>query len=75
MAQTFTAYIEYDTETRMYVGTVPGLPGAHSQGATLDELRENLKEVIALIVEVRESRGETVEVEPFVGIQQITLES
>lgn len=75
MAQTFTAYIEYDTETRMYVGTVPGLPGAHSQGATLDELRENLKEVIALIVEERESRGETVEVEPFVGIQQITLES
>jgi len=75
MAQTFTAYIEYDTETRMYVGTVPGLPGAHSQGATLDELRENLKEVIALIVEERESRGETVDVEPFVGIQQITLES
>ena len=75
MAQTFTAYIEYDPETSMYVGTVPGLPGAHSQGATLDELRENLKEVIALIVEERESRGETVDVEPFVGIQQITLES
>lgn len=74
MAQTFTAYIEYDPETALYVGTVPGLPGAHSQGATLDELRENLKEVIALIVEERESRGETVDVEPFVGIQQITLE-
>ena len=74
MSRTFTAYVEYDPETKLYVGTVPGLAGGHSQGATLDELQRNLKEVIELILEERESEGEQVEVEPFVGIQQITVE-
>ena len=49
--RTFTAYVEYDPETKLYVGIVPGIPGAHTQGATLDELRENLREVIELCVE------------------------
>ncbi len=74
MSRVFTAYIEYDPETRLYVGTIPGLPGAHSQGATLDELRSNLQEVIELILEEQRSRGESVEVDPFVGIQQIAVE-
>ena len=74
MSRTFTAYVEYDPATNLYVGTVPGLPGGHSQGATLDDLQRNLKEVIELILEERESEGEQVEVEPFVGIQQITVE-
>ncbi len=39
MPQTFTAYIEFDRETGLYVGTIPGLPGGHSQGASLDELQ------------------------------------
>jgi len=33
------------------VGYVPGIPGAHSQGATLDELHANLREVIAMLLE------------------------
>ncbi len=74
MRQIFTAYIEYDPETAMYVGTIPGLSGAQSQGATLDELRANLQEVIELVLEEKLSRGESVEVEPFVGIQQIAVE-
>ncbi len=74
MSHVFTAYIEYDPDTKLYVGTIPGLPGAHSQGATLDELRLNLREVIELILEEQRSRGELVEVEPFVGIQQIAVE-
>jgi hypothetical protein len=41
--RTFSAYVEWDPETRLYVGTVPGIPGAHTQAATLDELRDNLK--------------------------------
>ena len=49
--RTFTAYVEWDRETRLYVGTVPGVPGAHTQAATLDELRENLVEVLALCLE------------------------
>ena len=74
MSRTFTAYIEYDPQSGMYVGTVPGLGGGHSQGKSLDELQQNLTEVIELILEDRESRGESVDVEPFVGIQQITVE-
>ncbi len=74
MSHVFTAYIEYDPDTKLYVGTVPGLPGAHSQGATLDELRVNLQEVIELILDEQRSRGESVEIDPFVGIQQIAVE-
>lgn len=49
--RTFTAYIEWDPETRLYVGIVPGIPGAHTQGATLNELQKNLKEVLKLCIE------------------------
>lgn len=49
--RTFTAIIERDTDTNLYVGYVPGFPGAHSQGETLDELQENLHEVIEMILE------------------------
>ncbi len=49
--RTFSAYVEWDPETRLYVGTVPGIPGAHTQGASLDELRDNLKEVLELCLE------------------------
>ena len=47
----FTARVERDPETNLYVGIVPGIPGAHTQGATLDELRGNLKEVLELCLE------------------------
>jgi predicted RNase H-like HicB family nuclease len=40
------AYIERDPETGMYVAVVPGVPGAHTQAETLDELQRNLKEVL-----------------------------
>jgi len=47
----YTAIIEKCTETGLYVGYVPGFPGAHSQGKTLDELNKNLTEVIEMILE------------------------
>ena len=46
----FTAVIEKCTDTGLYVGYVPGFPGAHSQGETLDELNNNLKEVIEMLL-------------------------
>ncbi len=49
--KTFTANIEWDHETKLYVGIVPGITGAHTQGASLDELRANLKEVLELCFE------------------------
>lgn len=49
--QTFTAVVEICSNTGLYVGFVPGFPGAHTQGATLDELNKNLKEVIEMLFE------------------------
>ena len=48
--QTFTAIVEKCNETGLFVGYVPGFSGAHSQGATLGELRRNLREVIELLL-------------------------
>lgn len=49
--KTFTAIIEKDAQTKLYVGYVPGFSGAHSQGETLDELQQNLREVIEMLLE------------------------
>ncbi len=51
MRRSFTAVIELDLETGMYVGYVPGFPGAHSQASSLDELNSNLQEVIEMQLE------------------------
>lgn len=67
--RTFTAVIEKDPDTRLYVGYVPGFPGAHSQGETLDELRANLREVIALLLESGEPQIEA----EFIGTQQVVV--
>jgi len=48
---TFKAVVERCPDTGFYVGYVPGFPGAHSQGETMEELRENLREVIAMLLE------------------------
>jgi len=69
--RTFTAIIERDFDTKLYVGYVPGFPGAHSQGETLDELQENLREVIEMLLEDKPLEIET----EFVGIQQIVIQS
>lgn len=49
--KTFTAVVERCAETQLFVGYVPGFSGAHSQGATLDELNQNLKEVLEMLLE------------------------
>ena len=69
--RTFTAYVERDPETKLYVGIVPGVPGAHSQAAPLDELQSNLKEVLALCLE--EYAGAAEDLPQFVGLQQIEV--
>ena len=49
--QTCTAVVERCRDTGLYVGYVPGFPGAHSQGETLDELNANLREAVAMILD------------------------
>ena len=64
--------IEWDEESKMYVAFVPGLPGAHTQAASLDELKKNVQEVIELCVEEAKSRGET-DFPEFVGVHNIEI--
>ena len=67
--RSFTAVIERCPDTGFYVGYVPGFPGAHSQGDTLEELNRNLKEVIELLLEEGEPRLEA----EFVGTQNLVV--
>ncbi|HPI15665.1 MAG TPA: type II toxin-antitoxin system HicB family antitoxin [Spirochaetota bacterium] len=66
---TFTAVVERCPDTGLFVGYVPGFPGAHSQGETLDELNINLKEVIAMLLEEGSPRFES----EFVGTQTVVV--
>ena len=65
-----TAIVKCCKETGLYVGYVPGFPGAHSQGETLDEFNEHLKEVITMLIE---DGGKPSIDSEFVGIQQIEI--
>ena len=47
----FHVVVERDPETGVLVGYVPGWPGVHSQGADNDELQQNLREVIEMLLE------------------------
>ena len=62
MTLEFTAV--YKNVPTGYVAYVEELPGANTQGATLEEARENLREAVELVLEanralVREEAGET----------------
>jgi len=67
--RTFNIVVERDPDTGLYVGCVPGWPGAHSQGETLDELRRNLQEVVEMLLEDGDPKLES----EFVGIQTIQV--
>jgi predicted RNase H-like HicB family nuclease len=67
--KTYTAVIERCPDTGLYVGYIPGLPGAHSQAATLDELNVNLKEVIEMLSQDGAPRMES----QFVGVQTVEV--
>jgi len=69
--RTFSVVVERDPETGVYVGYVPGWPGAHSQGESLDELRLNLQEVVEMLLEDGEPKLES----EFVGVRTIRVEA
>lgn len=69
MQRAFTAVIERCPDTGLYVGHVPGFSGAHSQGESLDELQQNLREVIEMLME----DGEPIMEAEFVGTQSISI--
>jgi predicted RNase H-like HicB family nuclease len=67
--RTFTAVIERDQDTGLFVGFIPGWPGAHSQGGTIEELQANLQEVIAMLLEDGEPKLEA----EFVGTHTLQV--
>jgi predicted RNase H-like HicB family nuclease len=67
--KSFTAVVERDPESGIYVGYVPGFPGAHSQGETLEELNRNLREVIEMLLEDGEPEMDA----EFIGTQTVRV--
>jgi predicted RNase H-like HicB family nuclease len=67
--RSFTAVVERDSDTGLFVGYIPGWAGAHSQGTTLDELGENLREVVTMLLEDGDPRLEA----EFIGTQSIAV--
>jgi predicted RNase H-like HicB family nuclease len=67
--RTYCAVIEKCKDSGLYVGYIPGFPGAHSQGESIDELRQNLIEVIDLLLEDGEPELES----DFIGTQNFVF--
>jgi predicted RNase H-like HicB family nuclease len=67
--RSFNVIVERDPDTGLLAGSVPGWPGAHSQGATLDELDTNLREVIEMLLQDGDPKLES----EFVGLQTIQV--
>lgn len=65
----YAAIIERDPQTGLFVGYVPGFAGAHSQGASIEELNQNLREVISMLSE----DGEPEFTSEFIGVQQLRV--
>jgi len=62
--------IERD-ERGWYVGNVPELSGCHTQGHTIEELTERMKEAISLCLE--DSDESMFSPSEFVGVQKIAV--
>ena len=70
MSTEYTIVIEKDEDDN-YVGSVPDLPGCHTQGKSIDQLLERMEETIALWLEV-EGQGAPSPLE-LVGVQRISV--
>lgn len=66
----FTTLIEQG-EDGLYVATVPDIPGCYTQGKTVAQVLDRIKEAIEVCLEADKE-----EVEPlrFIGVQQIAIE-
>ena len=69
MDQKFDVLIERDEEG-FYVGSVPAIPGCHTQARSLDALMKRIREAIELCLEVEGMPPRNLE---FVGVQRITI--
>jgi predicted RNase H-like HicB family nuclease len=73
----FKVLIEQD-ENGMYVASVPELPGCYTQGKTLEQVRERIKEVIEMVLEEDKQLKKEKINSPrsgfsFFGIEEVTI--
>ncbi len=64
----FYVVIERD-EDGIYIGEVPQLKACYSQGETIDELIQNIREVIEMCLEELEEESTT----EFIGVQRVIV--
>jgi len=69
MMKSYTAIVEKDLETGLYVSYVPGCPGVRAHSKTLQGLRVSLRDVISKLPEDRQPVART----KFVGTQKIVV--
>lgn len=65
----YTFVVERCADTNLLVAYIPGFPGAHCQGETMEELRENMREVISMLLEDGEPALES----EFAGTQTVSV--
>jgi predicted RNase H-like HicB family nuclease len=69
MPRQYDVVIERDAEGH-YVASVPQIPACHTQGRSLDEVVQRIREAIELCLEVEGAPEQELE---FVGIQRVTI--
>jgi len=69
LERNFDVVVERDAEG-YYVGSVPALPGCHTQAKSLDELDRRIREAIELYLDVEGFPEQKLE---FVGIQRVVI--
>jgi len=65
----YTAVIEKCPDTGLYVGYVPGFPGAHSQAKSIEKLQKELHDVIEMLLMDGEPEMEA----EFIGICNVAV--
>jgi predicted RNase H-like HicB family nuclease len=66
-----TAVIERDPDSGWYIGYFPQVPRAHSQAASLAELRPRLQEALRVTLADMLAHGEEIPDGEFVGVESI----
>ena len=69
----FKVVIKEDLEDRGYNVSCPALPGCHSQGETIDEALENIKEAIGCYLESLEKDKLPIPAEPKIEIMDVSV--
>ena len=67
----FLVVIEQD-EDGVYVAKVPDIPGCYTQGKTVDQVLERIREAIEVCIEAEDGDYEPLK---FVGVQQIEVKT